>query len=82
MADIADDEADVVLPLYAEEIDDRRDRQEAVILSETANHLGKLSLQRQRALEALCFGPAANPLSDLLLQAGTSDQSKRTDESP
>ena len=74
---MADDEADVVLPLYAEEIDDHRDRQEAVILSETANHLGKLSLQKQRALEALCFGPAANPLSDLLLQAGASDQSKK-----
>jgi hypothetical protein len=74
---IADDEADVVLPLYAEEIDDRRDRQEAVILSETANHLGKLSLQKQRALEALCFGPASNPLSDLLLQAGVFDQSKK-----
>ena len=74
---ISPDGADVVLPLYAEEIDDRRDRQEAVVLSETANHLGQLALQRQRALEALCFGPAANPLSDLLLQEGSSEQSKK-----
>lgn len=62
------------LPLYAEEIDAQRDEQEAVILSETANALGKIARQQQNAVEQLLHGSEDDPLTDYLLKMGTVKQ--------
>ena len=62
------------LPLYAEEIDAQRDEREAVILSETANALGKIARQQQNAVEQLLHGSEDDPLTDYLLKMGTVKQ--------
>ena len=61
---------EVVLPLYAEEIDSQRDAQEAIILSETANTLGKIALQQKKAVEQMLYDPEDDPLTDYLLKIG------------
>ena len=73
-------DGEVLLPLYAEEIDYQRDQADAAILSETANSLGRIARQKARALQELTFGPAENPLSDLLLQMGTHDPQRKKED--
>lgn len=65
-----DDEKSVILPLYAEEIDPLRDKQEAVVLSEAASTLGKMATQKQKALEHMLCDADNDPLSDLLINMG------------
>ena len=69
-AECAPGSSDTMLPLYAEEIDSQRDRQEAVILSETAHTLGQMALQQQKAVEQMLHGPQDDPLTDYLLKIG------------